>query len=187
MSSRRKKQLLENINRLTNTEHDEIFKVMKMHHIPFTQNKNGVFFNLLHVDDGIIEIIGNFVDFCLKNKTELDEYDKKINECKISNKYDVIVNKNNDTDSFAKSLDLVLIEETKADDWQTIAADIKSSEKLTALVVLLETNLEKIHKKKANSKFITAKKRYSRKLVSDKKNEAELMSNLIEESYINLA
>lgn len=181
-NSRRKKHLLEKINHLTVTEHDEIFKVMKTYNVPFTQNKNGVFFNISLVSDDVVSKIEDFVEFCLKNKKELDEYDKKINECKISNKYDGIVSKT-DLNGTHTSLDIAL-QETKQEDWQAVAADIKSSEKLTALVELLESNIEKIHKKKANTKFITAKKRYARKFLSDKKIESDLMSNLFEESYL---
>jgi hypothetical protein len=186
MSSRKKKHLLEKISRLSITEHDEIFKVMKTYSIPFTQNKNGVFFNISLVDDEIVSKIEDFVEFCLKNKHELDEYDKKINECKISNKYDVIATKAENGVNEIRSLDEVLLE-AKQEDWQAVAAEIKSSEKLTALVELLESNIEKIHKKKTNTKFFTAKKRYSRKLVNEKKIELELISNLVEDIYTVLA
>jgi len=187
MNNRQKKNLLEKINRLTYTEHDEIFKLLKVQNVPFTQNKNGVFFNMSSIDNAILLEIEQFIEFCLKNKKELDEYDKKINECKISNKYDKILSS---SDLISKevrphqdnSLTAVLAA-NKKEDWQAVMLEVKNSEKLTSFVEMLETNMDKIHKKKINTKFVNAKKRYSRKLVSDKKFDADLCNNLDEEPY----
>lgn len=181
MNNRQKRSLLEKINKLTYTEHDEIFKLLRNNSTPFTQNKNGVFFNLSSVDEKMLMQIDQFVDFCLKNKKELDEYDKKINECKISNKYDRIIF-DNPQKSENRSL-ASLLTASKKEDWQTVMNDIKSSEKLSNFVEMLETNMDKIHKKKINTKFVNAKKRYARKLVTEKKFESELTNNLEEEAY----
>lgn len=184
MNNRQKKHLLEKINRLSVTEHDEIFKMMRANNIPFTQNKNGVFFNLTMVSSDVLERTEQFVDYCIKNKKELDEYDKKLNECKLSNKYDKIwMVSAADAPGEARPLGAVLTE-TKQEDWQAVMQEIRSSEKLTSFVELLENNIDRIAKKKTNTKFANAKKRYARRLNTEKKFEAELPNNLEAEEYV---
>lgn len=189
MNNRHKKQLLEKINRLSPTEHEEIFKMMKQKQIPFTQNKNGIFFNLSIVTNEMLHQIESFVDFCIKNKQALDEYDKKINECKISNNYDGILQKEFEQSNSQSSnkLDVFLSAESNTnsnDDWQKVITDIKSSEKLTAFVDMLESNIDKIHKKKTNTKFVNAKKKYARKVAVDKKFDMDYTNNLELEQYL---
>jgi hypothetical protein len=70
------------------TEHEEIFKILRSHNIDHTQNNNGVFVNLNRVPDATIHEVQRFVDFCFDNKQDLDEYDKRLNECKLSQNYD---------------------------------------------------------------------------------------------------
>ena len=190
-TNRRKKHLLEKINNLSLTEHDEIFKMMKQKHIPFTQNKNGVFFNLSIVDDDVINEIESFVDFCIKNKHELDEYDKKINECKISNNYERIINSRSmgeDNQLSSSQLDVFLLnnnDQNQTDDWQRVLVDIKSSQKLSAFVDMLENNIDKLHKKKTNTKFVNAKKKFARKVLIDSKKIDSDLSNILKlEEYI---
>ena len=76
-----RKMLFEKINTMTKTEHEEIFKIIKEKNkdIPYSKNKNGIFFNLSSIDDNTIHDINNFVNYCISNKQELDDYDKKIN------------------------------------------------------------------------------------------------------------
>lgn len=199
-NNRYKKQLLDKINRLTHTEHDEIFKIMKSHNIPFTENKNGTFFNLTMVSDSIIQQLEKFVEFCYTNKKELDEYDKKINECKLNNNFTSIGRKESmmlnemvpslDKISQQNSMGLgaVIASATeKAQREEKVAMmlmEMKKNEKVNTFINILEENLDKIHKKKSNVKFLNAKKRYSKKVVSDKKFEGDLLGTLETEPYL---
>ena len=48
---------------------------------------------------------------------------------------------------------------------------------------ILQDNIDKIHKKKQNTKYINAKKKYSKRGV-EKKIEQGLKNDLIEETYL---
>ena len=85
---RHRRLLMQRIQELGSTEHEEIFKILQRNNVNHTQNNNGVFVNLSSVDDDVVEQVQRFVDFCFHNNHELDEYDKRINECKISQNYD---------------------------------------------------------------------------------------------------
>lgn len=81
-----RKVLEEHIGRLGPTEHQEIFRILLKHNIPFTQNNNGTFVNISSTPESIIEEISNFVSFCTQNNKELDEYDKMLHQCKLYQK-----------------------------------------------------------------------------------------------------
>ena len=174
-TNRRKKQLRDKINKLSQTEHEEIFKILKQKQIGFTQNKNGVFFDISLLDESAAIEVEQFVDFCISNKVELDEYDKQINECKMSNCFDRM--------KVSTPLTNVIAANVVIDDWQGLITETRTNEKISAFVSLLENFSEKLSIKRTNTKFINAKKRYSKKTISDKKNELDLQNNLDEEVY----
>lgn len=55
-----------------------------------THNKNGTFVNFSTIDDAVVQEVSKFTDFCLSNKLELDDYEKRMSECKINNDYSFI-------------------------------------------------------------------------------------------------
>lgn len=154
MQTKHLKVLFEKINSLSKTEHEEIFKIIK-DKISFSKNKNGVFFNLSNLDENIIEEINSFVSYCINNKKDLDDYDKKINECKINNNFNNIMG-----ESDVSCVKAPLIE---VEDWNAIATETKSVSKITSFIEKILSDHEKIGKKKINVKFNNAKKRYAKK------------------------
>jgi hypothetical protein len=174
-----KRILLEQINSLSSTEHEEIYRIVTDGCINISKNKNGVFFNLTSIPDDILSRIDTFVSYCLSNKEQLDEYDKKLNECKLSNKYGKIVNMNINLETFVDSAK----EEPKDCTWKT-KVDCKSMQKITFLLERMHEDRDKLHVKKLNSKFINAKKRYSKKCSSEKKFDCENGIELVSEAYL---
>lgn len=88
--SRTRKLILDKVRQLGPTEHHEIFTLLKTHDIAYSSNSNGVFINLSTVPDDVLATVKKFVDYCALNKTGLDEYEKKLQECKITHKFDII-------------------------------------------------------------------------------------------------
>ena len=169
-----RKQIRDKIGKLSSTEHEEIFKILETHSIDFTQNKNGTFFDISKIPEEVFSILEKFVDFCINNKKELDEYDKKINECKLNNNYDKL-------QKSSTPLNLAINTEEQ-ENWQEVLNDVKKSEKVFAFINLLE-NTDRLNIKKTNTKFINTKKKYSKKLLSERKGESELANNLQKEPY----
>lgn len=186
-SSRSKKFILEKISKLSQTEHDEIFKIVRTSNTPYTQNKNGLFVNMSALSDDIIEKVDHFVDFCLKNKSELDEYDKRISECKINNNYDVFCSKTPEHSSSGlerKHLnDFMSSAARQQENWQRVLEEAKKDEKVASLASMLEDNADRVHKKRGNMKYVNAKKKYARKVATEKKIDQELMNVLEPETY----
>ncbi len=82
-SIRDRQILSQRISELGPTEHNEIFSIINQHAIEYTRNKNGVFVNMTTMTNEVIHTINQFVCFCHDNKLNLDEYDKRLNECKF--------------------------------------------------------------------------------------------------------
>lgn len=70
------KYIQSNIDKLCQTEIDEIFKILYKHNCAYTQNNNGVFVNLNWLDDKILKEIKNYITFCLQSQNEISKYEK---------------------------------------------------------------------------------------------------------------
>lgn len=180
-STKHKKQLLEKINNLTSTEHEEIFNIIlrSISDVNYTTNKNGIFFNLSTLEDETIEEIEKFVDFCYANKKDLDDYDKRLNECKANTN---IINLNLETIVEKKGCDTAL----PICDWSNVNIDQTLDSKNAQCIVNFIERLysDKTGKKKLNVKFHNAKKKYAKKATSDAKFEYDLLSELEFEEYL---
>lgn len=177
--ARNKRIIIDKISKLSATEHDEIFKILARCNIGYTQNSNGVFFNFSCIPNEVLSEIETFVNYCEKNQKELEAYDKRINSCLLNGTHLITPTPKQTNDDLENVLQSSL-EDISNIKWKEVA---DSSDKVKSFVSMLENNLEKIHKKNNNTKFINAKKRYSRRLVSDKKTYNEYSSNLYKEEY----
>lgn len=184
-TNKHKKELFEKINILSKTEHEEIYKILKKNedidnNISFSKNKNGVFFNLSDINDNIYELLNSFVSYCINNKKNLDDYDKKINECKINNNYANIISTNSNAFSHESIINNKVINE----DWNNIIPDPKSIQKISNYVEKMMSDIDKVGKKKVNIKFNNAKKKFSKKIFNDKKFDIEGFKDLDYEPYV---
>jgi hypothetical protein len=82
------RRLQDEIATLSQGAHEELFKLVQKHDIPYTRNNNGVFFVL---DGGgqeerqgvFVNEVSDFVRYCCDNKAELDAYDRGIQSRKL--------------------------------------------------------------------------------------------------------
>lgn len=91
-----KKKLIENIDKLTKLEKNEVFNIIKKYNINYTSNSNGIFVDLQYFTEEIVKDLNNYMLFCKNNKKILDYNDTKnndmINIYKNSNTIDLIKN-----------------------------------------------------------------------------------------------
>jgi hypothetical protein len=64
------------VKNLSNTQLEELFKIVQKNNCKYTLNNNGVFLNLSWIDDRILREIELFISFCEKSKNELDRYEQ---------------------------------------------------------------------------------------------------------------
>lgn len=66
-------RIKEKIEMLSSYEKDEIMKILLEAEYPYTQNKNGVFFNLTNLSSKFISKVEKFIRFSEINKKRLEE------------------------------------------------------------------------------------------------------------------
>lgn len=166
-----KKELFNKISLLDKIEHEEIYKILieNSPEINLTTNANGIFFNLSSLNDELITKINLFVDFCIKNKKNLDDYDKKLIEYK--NNKTIRINFN-DIEKNKK--------DKKIEDWNK-SLDNNLIQKVNKYIEYVINDNENIYKKKTNNNFNTAKKKYSKPYIL---NDVNLKNILKKEKYI---
>ena len=69
------KKVVNSIRDLSKTEIDELFKLLYKDHCEYTQNNNGIFFNLSWVSEETMTKIEQFMQFCNRSNTELVKYE----------------------------------------------------------------------------------------------------------------
>jgi hypothetical protein len=195
--TRLRKTVANKIADLSATEHDEILKIIRRYDVPCTYNKNGAFVNLSLVSDEAVQDILKFIDFCAVNKQELDEYEKKITECKLHNDYKS-VNRDEDVVSSVHSDGTMRCTSSNACTAHGSESTIKSitdeldgneveKEKLQRFIdtaaKMQHIDAKSMRKTITNNKFIAAKKRYGRKPV---KSENDLPDALQPSSVIGM-
>lgn len=140
--------------------------MLKENNVQYTQNRNGFFFNVSHVPDQLIERMRQFVDFCFENVSKLDAYDKSIIECKLNKNFDEFVSKHtHDTEEHELSQVLLTSKKNKKadNDVSSLVSAAKMDTRVQMLLSHLHKQTENITKRKACTRFITAKKKYSKK------------------------
>jgi hypothetical protein len=189
MAQPSRKALMERIGTLGTTEHAEIFRILKRHSIPHTQNKNGIFINVTSVPDEVVKEVADFVAFCFHNNKELEEYEKNLNQCKLYQNLDCLQGdaqgQSSESTSARKNrnqrLALNLNHPGKPGSTDGIQATsslhakiaaLTSTTTLPALVEILEGRMEFLAGQRiqlGSSKYAAARKRLSKRVVVDVK------------------
>ena len=78
----KKKKLIEISKNLSKLEYLEIFNIIKEDNCQYSENKNGIFINLLNVSENTIDKIFNFISFIKHKKEDLIKHEEYINIAK---------------------------------------------------------------------------------------------------------
>ena len=78
-----RKQLLEDLKILNKQEQEEIFRIIKLSNSLFSENSNGIFFDISKLNNTALEQILIFIKFCKQNRenfTSREEEEKRAQE-----------------------------------------------------------------------------------------------------------
>jgi len=78
----KKKKLIEITKNLSKIEYLEIFNIIIEQNCQYSENKNGIFINLLNVSEITIDKIFNFINFINHKKEDLIKHEEIINNAK---------------------------------------------------------------------------------------------------------
>ncbi len=76
----KKKKLVEFTKDLNRLELMEIFYIFQKYNCSYTENSNGIFINITHVSEEVIDRVYRFIAYIKEKKRELNQYEYKLNE-----------------------------------------------------------------------------------------------------------
>jgi hypothetical protein len=80
-----RKKIFEYIKLLVKPEQEEIFRIIRKSKENYTENSNGIFFDLVTISDDCFNKIKEYLDFCLKTRQEDAERLKELETIRIQN------------------------------------------------------------------------------------------------------
>jgi hypothetical protein len=78
-----RKQLLEDLKILNKLEQEEVFRIVKNSNSLFTENSNGIFFDISKLNETVFEQLVIFINFCKQNRENFqtrEEEEKRAHE-----------------------------------------------------------------------------------------------------------
>jgi hypothetical protein len=77
-----RKRFLDELKSLSKSEQEEIFRILKSERVEFSENSNGVFFDLCKVPQDSFIKFQKFMEFCRKNREEFAAREEQEKEAK---------------------------------------------------------------------------------------------------------
>lgn len=85
ISYEERKKIFENIKMLVKPEQEEIYRLLRKTKENFTENSNGIFFDLVAISDEGVLNIKEYITFCLKTRQEHEERLKELETIRLQN------------------------------------------------------------------------------------------------------
>lgn len=79
-----RKKVWETIKTLNKSEQEELFKILKFSNVDYTENTNGIFFDVAKLTDTTIQKIMKFLSFCAQNRVDFEERDKTMETLRLT-------------------------------------------------------------------------------------------------------
>ena len=76
----RRKELSKDIGALSRPELEELYRILRREGGEFSENSNGIFFDVLALPVNVFEAIWKFINFCKSNAKNLEERSKVIGD-----------------------------------------------------------------------------------------------------------
>jgi len=73
----KRKQLLEELKLLSKIEQEGIFRILKTTNSSFSENSNGIFFDISKLTDEAFDQMRQFLDFCKQNRQAFEDREKE--------------------------------------------------------------------------------------------------------------
>lgn len=70
-----RKGMLEEIKKLVKSEQESLFCILKAEKVEFSENSNGIFFDLTKLSPSAFRACKEYIDFCRKNRDNLQTRD----------------------------------------------------------------------------------------------------------------
>jgi hypothetical protein len=79
-----RKRILTELKKLVKPEQEQIFLILKRYKVDYSENSNGVFFDLNRVPKEPFDEIRTFLTFCQTNRKDFEARDKQMESSRLS-------------------------------------------------------------------------------------------------------
>lgn len=79
MSYDERKQFLDNMNILSRAELEEVFRIIRRHNDMYSENTNGIFFDVSALRNDTFIKLKEFMNYCLENRNEQESRMSEMN------------------------------------------------------------------------------------------------------------
>lgn len=79
-----RKKCLEELKKLVKSEQEQIFLILKRYRIDYSENSNGIFFDLCRISNEAFEEIQKFLVFCQANRKEFEDRDREMENSRLN-------------------------------------------------------------------------------------------------------
>jgi len=79
-----RKELSKDIGTLSRPELEELYRILRREGGEFSENSNGIFFDITSLPVNVCEALKKFIDFCKSNAKNLEERNKVITDMSTS-------------------------------------------------------------------------------------------------------
>jgi hypothetical protein len=75
-----RKQMFDEIKKFNKTEQEELYRILRRCDEDLSENKNGIFFDLMNLRQTTIKEIQDWISFCNHNRTTLETREKEMSQ-----------------------------------------------------------------------------------------------------------
>ena len=79
-----RKKCLEDLKKLVKTEQEQVFLILKRYKMDYSENSNGIFFDMSRLSREAFEEIQKFLVFCQANRTEFATRDREMENSRLN-------------------------------------------------------------------------------------------------------
>lgn len=79
-----RKKVLADLKNLVKSEQEQVFLILKRYKLEYSENSNGIFFDLSRIPKEPFEEIQKFLVFCQQNRSEFEARDKQMENSRLS-------------------------------------------------------------------------------------------------------
>ena len=82
MSYEKRRVLFENLKILVKSEYEEVYRILKRYNQNYTENSNGIFFDMMTISEEAFVDMEKFIDYCLQSRAADANRERELKELK---------------------------------------------------------------------------------------------------------
>ena len=75
----KRKQIMEDIRTFNRAEQEELYRILRRCSEELSENRNGIFFDLMSLKQETVDNIKEWISFCKNNRTSFESREKELN------------------------------------------------------------------------------------------------------------